>query len=102
MSVPTMTEAVLTRKIVAALNEAPRTWAVKIHGGPHQVAGIPDILCCSDGHFVGLEVKLPGRERHLTEIQSRTLNKIGDAGGTARMVTSIKQAMKEVFGGDTY
>lgn len=32
-------------------------WCVKIHGGPYQDAGTPDILVCYKGHFIAVEVK---------------------------------------------
>ena len=32
-------------------------WCVKIHGGPYQDAGTPDLLACYKGRFVAIEVK---------------------------------------------
>ena len=32
-------------------------WCVKIHGGPYQDAGTPDILACYRGRFIAIEVK---------------------------------------------
>lgn len=32
-------------------------WCVKIHGGPYQDAGTPDILACYKGRFIAIEVK---------------------------------------------
>lgn len=32
-------------------------WCVKIHGGPYQDAGTPDILACYKGKFIAVEVK---------------------------------------------
>ena len=59
----------------------------KEHGGPYGTSGIPDIICCDRGRFLGLEVKLPrGR---LTELQKRALAKINAAGGIARRVESV-------------
>lgn len=92
-----MTEAVLTRRIKDALNDLPKTWAVKIHGGRYQ-AGIPDIIGCHQGDFFGLEVKLPGKERNLTKLQALILSRIKRAGGIAAMVTSVDQAMEALRG----
>ena len=39
----------------------------KEHGGPYGTSGIPDIICCYKGRFLGLEVKLPGGK--LTALQ---------------------------------
>lgn len=34
-------------------------WCVKIHGGPYQDKGTPDILACYQGRFLAVEVKTP-------------------------------------------
>ena len=59
----------------------------KEHGGPYGVSGVPDIICCYKGRFLGLEAKLPGGR--LTELQKRALDKINRAGGIARRVESV-------------
>jgi hypothetical protein len=59
----------------------------KEHGGPYGTSGIPDIICCYKGRFLGLEAKLPGGK--LTELQKRMLDKINAAGGIARRVQSV-------------
>lgn len=59
----------------------------KEHGGPYGTSGIPDIICCYKGRFLGLEAKLPSGK--LTELQKRTLDKINAAGGIARRVQSV-------------
>lgn len=59
----------------------------KEHGGPYGTSGIPDIICCYKGRFLGMEAKLPGGK--LTELQKRTLGKINAAGGIARRVESV-------------
>lgn len=33
----------------------------KVHGGPQMMAGLPDLIACVDGRFVGIEVKQPGQ-----------------------------------------
>lgn len=47
-------------RIVQNIKKLIRTrggWCVKIHGGPYQDAGTPDILACYKGRFVAIEVK---------------------------------------------
>jgi len=61
------------------------------HGGGVQRKGLPDRLICYEGRFIGLEIKLPGKEHTLTRLQAVTLQRIRDAGGVAEMVTSVKQ-----------
>ena len=64
----------------------------KEHGGPYGTSGIPDIICCYKGRFIGMECKLPGGR--LTELQKRALDKINRAGGIARRVESVADAME--------
>ena len=34
-------------------------WVVKIHGGPYQDPGTPDLIVCYRGKFLAIEVKTP-------------------------------------------
>lgn len=34
-------------------------WVVKIHGGPYQDPGTPDLIACYRGTFLAIEVKTP-------------------------------------------
>jgi hypothetical protein len=64
---------------------------IKIHGGPYQLAGLPDLLCLQRGHAVWLEVKQPGKKP--TEIQRRRMNELETRGGTpCHVVTSKEEA----------
>ena len=58
-------------------------------GGPYGTSGIPDIICCYKGRFLGLEAKLPGGK--LTALQRRELDKINAAGGIGRRVESVDE-----------
>jgi hypothetical protein len=55
-------------------------WFVKYWGGGEFTkSGVPDILACVNGYFIGIEVKAPtGRP---SELQLDNLKKIDDAGG---------------------
>ena len=82
-----MTEADLTRKLIKYL-KSQGAYAVKIHGNMY-TAGLPDIVGCYHGIFLGLEVKKPGREKTLTRLQARTLDDIKEAGGVSCVVTDV-------------
>ena len=89
----------LERDIVAAikrylltLGDAVFFW--KEHGGSYGCAGIPDIICCYKGRFIGLECKLPGGR--LTELQKRAIEKINHAGGVACRVESVEDAKRVI------
>ena len=74
------------RRYLATLGEDVFVW--KEHGSPYGTSGVPDIICCYKGRFLGLEAKLPrGR---LTALQKRVLEKINRAGGVARRVESVE------------
>jgi len=80
--------------IVAAIVRVAKQrgyWVMKIHGGPYQLAGVPDLLCLKDGRAMFLEVKQPGKKA--TEIQARRMNEIETQGGAAcHVVTSKEEA----------
>ena len=73
------------RRYLATLGEDVFFW--KEHGGPYGASGVPDIICCYRGRFLGLEAKLPGGR--LTALQKRALERINRAGGIARRVESV-------------
>lgn len=82
-------ESKLTRQLIAHLREKG-AWAEKIHGNIYQ-SGLPDIVGCLSGVFLGIEVKMPGRKKKLTALQQRTLDRIEAAGGVAGVVTSVEE-----------
>lgn len=95
-------ESTLVSQIVAAIRKAyPDTsWVLKVHGGPMQEPGIPDILALVGGQMFGLEVKLrrAGESAdhalsRTTDIQWNQLGKIIQAGGIGRVVLSVEEAL---------
>jgi len=62
-------------------------WAVKLHGGPFQAAGMPDILCILHGKTMFFEVKTETGK--LTKIQDHCHTLIRNAGGTVAVVRSV-------------
>lgn len=91
-----MLEKDITNKIMKYLKTVPACFAWKTHGGMYGTAGMPDIVCCIGGRFVGLEVKQPGKK--LTALQEDAINRINAAGGIAAMVTSVGE-VKEILMG---
>ena len=81
--------------IVAAIVRAAKEsgwWVMKIHGGPHQLAGVPDLLCLRQGRAVFLEVKQPGKKA--TPLQFARMKEIETQGGaTCQVVTCREEAM---------
>lgn len=48
-------------------------------GGEFTKAGVPDILCCCNAYFLGIEVKAPNGKP--SPLQIHNLKKIDEAGG---------------------
>jgi hypothetical protein len=95
-----MSEAQLVSKILAALNGLPSSFAFKIVAAPYARKGISDILACISGKFFAFEVKLPGKEKTVTQPQSQFISSVRAAGGHGYIVTSVLQghlAIAEVF-----
>ena len=83
----------LERDVIAAIRRyltslGSDVFFFKEHGGPYGTAGVPDIICCYKGRFLGLEAKLPGGR--LTELQKRLIERIHAAGGIACRVESVE------------
>ncbi len=83
----------LEKDVVAGIKAYLKTLGADVffwkeHGGPYGASGIPDIICCYKGRFLGLEVKLPGGR--LTALQECAIEKINAAGGIARRVESVE------------
>jgi len=51
-------------------------------------SGVPDIVCCLNGKFIGIEVKRDGKVP--TVIQNRTMEEISAVGGIAIWGTAEK------------
>lgn len=66
--------------------------------GGYGRSGVPDIICCYQGRFIGIECKANGNVP--TELQLRELNKINQAGGISFVVDeSGIEAVEELFEG---
>lgn len=55
------------------------------------VVGIPDFICCWNGHFLAVETKAPGKRVQTTENQKRRIEEIQGRGGFAIVVDDAKQ-----------
>ena len=76
-------EAKVKKKVVALLKEAGAYYFFPVTGGFGR-SGVPDIVACWRGMFVGIECKA-GNNRP-TLLQEKELAKIQDAGGATFVV----------------
>ena len=62
--------------------KAQGCWVLKYWGGGQFTkAGIPDLLVCCNGYFLGIELKAPNG--HPSDLQLWNIEKIKEAGGIA-------------------
>lgn len=78
-------------KVIVRSAKASGWWTMKIHGGPYQPAGIPDLLCVKDGKAVWLEVKQPGKKASAIQLQ-RIAEIREQSGAPCYVVTSREEA----------
>lgn len=96
----TQVVAAIKRRI---LKEWPGSWVLKVAGGPYQEPGVPDLLACVQGQFIGLEVKhqKPGESRahalgRASVQQREQIRRIWKADGTAEVVLNPDEAVEVV------
>ena len=68
----------------------------KIHGSEHMMAGLPDIIVCADGFFIGLETKRPETRDDVSPIQNLRHQQIRQAAGFVAIVCSVNEALEVV------
>ena len=93
-----MLEKTVVKNIVKALDKHFPGFYFKTHGGLFQAIGLPDIIGLHKGRFIGIEVKVPGKEDTLTKKQEQVLRKIAMAGGISFMATTPKQVLTNLKG----
>lgn len=68
----------------------------KVHGSKFMPAGIPDIVCCFEGWFLGIEVKRPGAKNEQSEQQKVHERNINKSKGTYLLVDSLEEVVDYV------
>ena len=63
-------------------------------GGAFTVHGVPDIVVCARGRFVGIECKAPGKEGNVTPNQQDHLDRIKAAGGVSLVASSLDEVVQ--------
>lgn len=88
-------ETRLQKRIQDRVKEVfPSAYLFKVHGGPYQKRGLPDLMGCINGRLIGIEVKVPGKEKNVTKLQQNQINQINAAGGYAFVSTDPEQAVQ--------
>lgn len=90
-----MSESRINHDCVSWLKSLPDCWGFKVHGGPYQEAGIPDIVGTRRGRFFAAEGKKHGEKP--TKLQNSIMQRIRDSGGVAFVYHSLKEFKEEVL-----
>lgn len=88
-------ESKLSRKIMDRLR-IEGYFVFKVHGDEFMMAGLPDLIICAKGQYIGLEVKLPSTRGNVSPRQVLVHSMIENAGGLARVVCSPQEAVDTV------
>ena len=89
-----MREKVIENRIKDTLTTMyPNVWFFKHAASAAMKVGIPDIVCCIKGHFVGIEVK---QEKGIqSDVQKVCMNNIRNAGGEYWIVWSYEDFVQQ-------
>jgi hypothetical protein len=92
-------------KIVKSIKDGliklyPNCFFFKVHGNGFQKSGIPDLVGCINGRFIGIEVKDPKNKTYgATMLQLHMITLIKEAGGIAGIATSLEEARELIDNG---
>jgi len=76
-------EAKVKKKVVTILKQAGAYYFYPVTGG-YGASGVPDIICCYQGRFIGIECKA-GKNKP-TKLQELNLERIEATGGIAMVI----------------
>ena len=86
-------ETKLQKKIQKYLKDLG-AYEFKVHGSQYMKAGIPDIICCYQGKFIGIETKV-GKNK-MSKIQEQHKKDIEKAGGIHILAYSLEDVQKSL------
>lgn len=76
--------------------ESIGAYRFKVHGSVYMRAGIPDIIVCLKGRFIGIETKDGNNTpSELQKAHIRQIKKAGGIGFVAYSVEDVKKKLKE-------
>ena len=87
------------RKIIKFL-EDHGAYVIKVISASKK--GVPDVIACYKGYFIGIEVKTPEKIKNTTKLQDYNIKKIRQANGYALVASDTKDLesiLKEIDNG---
>lgn len=85
-------EARISRQIQEAIR-ARQWFCFKVHGSEFMMAGLPDIIACAEGLFIGLETKRSSTRGDVSPRQRYVHQQIRNAHGVVHVVCSAAEAI---------
>ena len=82
-----VTEQQIQRKIIQFLEKEKNAYVVKVMSATK--SGVPDILCCISGIFIGIEVKTPKTSKNTSALQDYNLDLIKKKGGLSLVAWNV-------------
>jgi len=83
--VATTPEGKVKAKVKALLKQYG-AWSFMPVSGGMGAHGIPDVIACHKGKFIGIECKAPGKRKNVTALQKMQLQGIRNADGKTMVV----------------
>jgi len=87
-------EGVLQKNILRWCKSHRDIWIVNIVGSACQETGIPDLIVCKSGKFIGVELKRPDKKGKTSVAQQVQLSRIREAGGVGMVIDSFDEFVK--------
>lgn len=78
-------EAKVKKKVTKVLDEFGAYYFYPVTGGFGR-SGVPDIVACVRGRFIGIEVKFDAKKNPPTALQEKNLREISEQGGVSLVV----------------
>ena len=78
-------EKKVKRKVVDILKQYGMYYFYPVTGG-YGASGVPDIIACYNGRFIGIEVKADLKKNKPTALQQKNLSEIAQHGGVALVI----------------
>jgi len=92
-----MREKIIENKIKDYLKSIG-AYYFKHHGNQFSQVGVPDIIACYKGRFIGIEVKNEtGKTSPLQDINLESIKKAGGISLVARSVDEVKKAIDSII-----
>lgn len=94
-----MLESQFQQQVIQFLKSI-KAYYVKVWGGGFQKAGVPDLLVCYHGKFIGIELKTDKGKASV--LQKYNIGKIQDAGGIGIVLRpkTFQKFKREMIGGN--